>query len=85
MRFAHGLSRGLLMGVLTAAVGLLARRGPATAAGRAAARRAVTTAAAVRKDMPLEVSVIGTVEAFSTVAVRAQITGELTVGQLPAG
>jgi membrane fusion protein, multidrug efflux system len=38
----------------------------------------VTAAAAVRKEMPLEVSVIGTVEAFATVAVRAQITGELT-------
>jgi len=32
----------------------------------------------VSKDMPLEVSVIGAVEAYSTVAVRAQITGELT-------
>jgi membrane fusion protein, multidrug efflux system len=38
----------------------------------------VTAAAAVRKEMPREVSVIGTVEAFATVAVRAQITGELT-------
>jgi len=27
--------------------------------------------------MPLEVTVVGTVEAFSTVAVRAQVTGEL--------
>jgi multidrug efflux system membrane fusion protein len=31
----------------------------------------------VRKDMPLEVGVIGSVEAYSTVTVRAQITGEL--------
>jgi multidrug efflux system membrane fusion protein len=38
----------------------------------------VTAAAAVSKDMPLEVSVIGAVEAYSTVTVRAQITGELT-------
>jgi multidrug efflux system membrane fusion protein len=38
----------------------------------------VTATAAVSKDMPLELSVIGSVEAFSTVAVRAQITGELT-------
>jgi membrane fusion protein, multidrug efflux system len=38
----------------------------------------ITATAAIRKDMPLEVGVIGTVEAFATVAVRAQITGELT-------
>ena len=38
----------------------------------------VTAAAAVSKDMPLEVGVIGAVEAYSTVTVRAQITGELT-------
>ena len=38
----------------------------------------ITAVAAVEKEMPLEVSVIGTVEAFATVAVRAQITGELT-------
>jgi multidrug efflux system membrane fusion protein len=38
----------------------------------------VSAAPAVRKPMQLETSVIGTVEAYSTVAVRAQITGELT-------
>jgi multidrug efflux system membrane fusion protein len=37
----------------------------------------VTAAAVVQKDMPLEVSVIGSVEAYSTVTVRAQVTGEL--------
>jgi membrane fusion protein, multidrug efflux system len=38
----------------------------------------VSAAPAVRKAMQLETNVIGTVEAYSTVAVRAQITGELT-------
>jgi multidrug efflux system membrane fusion protein len=38
----------------------------------------ITATAVVNKAMPLDVSVIGTVEAFSTVAVRAQLTGELT-------
>ena len=38
----------------------------------------VTVGAAVRKAMPLDASVVGTVEAYSTVSVRAQITGELT-------
>ena len=37
----------------------------------------ITAAAVVRKDMPLEVNVIGSVEAYSTVTVRAQVTGEL--------
>lgn len=37
----------------------------------------VTVAAVVEKDMPREIAVIGTPEAYSTVAVRAQITGEL--------
>src|SRR5207245_6599136 len=38
----------------------------------------VTVASAVQKSMPIEIRVIGTVEAYSTVAVRAQITGQLT-------
>ena len=38
----------------------------------------VTLAKVSRKPMPLELSAIGTVEASSSVAIRAQITGELT-------
>jgi len=38
----------------------------------------VTIGQVVVKPMPLDVQVVGTAEAFSTVAVRAQITGELT-------
>src|SRR5687768_6031427 len=38
----------------------------------------VTTAAVVRKSMPLELRVIGSAEAYSTVAIRSQITGQLT-------
>jgi multidrug efflux system membrane fusion protein len=37
----------------------------------------VTTAPVVRKPMPIEISVIGTAEAFSNVAIRSQITGQL--------
>ena len=37
----------------------------------------VTVGRVVEKEMPLNVSVVGAVEAFSTVAVRAQVTGEL--------
>jgi len=35
--------------------------------------------------MPLEASVVGTVEAYSTVSVRAQITGELTAVRFQQG
>jgi multidrug efflux system membrane fusion protein len=38
----------------------------------------VTTATVVRKEMPLDIAVIGTVEAHATVSVRSQITGALT-------
>jgi multidrug efflux system membrane fusion protein len=37
----------------------------------------VTVAPVVNKPMPIEISVIGTAEAFSNVAIRAQITGQL--------
>jgi multidrug efflux system membrane fusion protein len=37
----------------------------------------VTVGQVVEKEMPLDVNVVGTTEAFSTVAVRAQVTGEL--------
>ena len=38
----------------------------------------VTLAKVVRKPMPLELTAIGAVEPSSSVAIRAQITGELT-------
>jgi len=38
----------------------------------------VTTAEVVEKTMPLSISVIGNVEAYSNVAIHPQITGELT-------
>jgi membrane fusion protein, multidrug efflux system len=38
----------------------------------------VTVATAVKKDVPVEVQVIGNVEAYSTIAVKAQVGGELT-------
>jgi multidrug efflux system membrane fusion protein len=38
----------------------------------------VAVGTAVRKAVPLDAGVVGTVEAYSTVSVRSQITGELT-------
>jgi membrane fusion protein, multidrug efflux system len=37
----------------------------------------VTTAVATQKNVPVEVQVIGNVEAYSTISVKAQVTGEL--------
>ena len=53
------------------------------AAGPAA--QPVTVGPVLRKDMPLDASVVGTVEAYSTVSVRAQITGELTAVRFQQG
>jgi multidrug efflux system membrane fusion protein len=86
MHFAHGLARGLVMGALIASAACSrgeAQQQPQSAAAPPAVP--VTTTAAVRKDVPLEVGVIGTVEAFSTVTVRAQITGELTAVKFQQG
>jgi multidrug efflux system membrane fusion protein len=53
---------------------------PSGAGGRggAPAPVPVTVAPVVQKSMPIEIRVIGSAEAYSTVAVRAQITGQLT-------
>lgn len=79
MRFARGLVLGVVMSSTLAVVGC-STQGQARQPQQDALPPAVpiTAVAAVRKEMPLEVSVIGTVEAYSTVAVRAQLTGELT-------
>jgi multidrug efflux system membrane fusion protein len=45
----------------------------------------VTVAPVVTKSMPIEIRVIGTVEPFSTVAVRSQITGQLTAVDFKEG
>ena len=58
---------------------------PAGRGGGGGAAVPVTVAQVVQKAMPLEVKVIGSVEASSNVAVRAQITGELTSVQFKEG
>src|SRR5258705_71795 len=61
---------------------LAARGGPATGGGREGGGQPppvpVTAAVAVQKSMPIDITVVGTAEAYSSVAVHAQITGELT-------
>ena len=38
----------------------------------------VTVATAVKRDVPVEVQVIGNVEAYATISVKAQVTGQVT-------
>ena len=45
----------------------------------------VTVAPVVSKPMPIEIRVIGNVEPYSTVAVRSQITGQLTAVNFKEG
>src|SRR5882724_4584364 len=77
----------MLAGAIAAAAcsgGEAAPSTPAAGGGRGGGQGAavpVTATAAQQKSVPLDVTAIGTVIAASTVAVRAQITGELmTVG-----
>lgn len=89
MRFAMKSAPGLLLAATLALASCSesqARQEPqqaATPQGPPAVP--IMAATAVRKPMPLEANVIGTVEAFSTVAVRAQITGELTTVNFKQG
>jgi len=45
----------------------------------------VTTASVVQKAMPIEITVIGSAEPYSTVAIRSQITGQLTAVNFKEG
>jgi multidrug efflux system membrane fusion protein len=45
----------------------------------------VTVAQVVRKSMPVEISVIGAAEPFSSVAIRSQITGQMTAVNFAEG
>jgi multidrug efflux system membrane fusion protein len=78
MRLAPGLVLGLVVSATVAAVACSEGQAVQPPSETAPLAVPVTAAPAVHKDIPLEVSVIGTVEAHSTVAVRAQMTGELT-------
>lgn len=77
---APGLSVFVLLVAILSAAGCSKGAAPGATARAAAGDDAVlvTVAPVVRKAMPLEIRVIGTAEAESTVAVHAQITGAIT-------
>jgi multidrug efflux system membrane fusion protein len=85
MRFARGLVVGFILSATVAAAACSEGQALQPQPDGPPPGVPVTATAAVRKDMPLEVSVIGTVEAYSTVAVRAQMTGELTAVNFQQG
>jgi multidrug efflux system membrane fusion protein len=53
--------------------------------GRGEATVPVTVATVVQKSMPIEIRVIGSVEAYSVVSVHAQVTGQLTAVNFKEG
>ncbi len=77
-RAARWLGRWLA--ILAAFVGLLAAGGCSKEHDpvRAPAAVPVTVATVVQKTVPIQVRAIGNVEAYSTVSIKAQISGELT-------
>src|SRR5688572_17103654 len=77
MQQDHRLIFCLLLGICTALPACSSSDAQAPATGASQGAVPVTIDRVVEKEMPLDVSVVGTVEAFSTVAVRAQVTGEL--------
>ena len=73
----HRVVFALLVGISATLTACSASDAQAPRGGGGQAAVPVTVDRVVEKVMPLDVSVVGTVEAFSTVAVRAQVTGEL--------
>ncbi|MEO8259192.1 MAG: efflux RND transporter periplasmic adaptor subunit [Acidobacteriota bacterium] len=84
MRVSHYCLLGLFVAtsplMLAACSGGAASNTPPAGGGRGGAAPAVpvTVASVVQKSMPVEIRVIGTAEAYSTVSVHSQITGQLT-------
>ncbi len=67
----------LSLGVYAVVPGCAGSDAQGPGAGSSQSPVPVTVDRVVEKEMPLDVRVVGTAEAFSTVAVRAQVTGEL--------
>ena len=72
-----------LISLLSGCSGIGAAGGTAPSGGGKGGRKGaggdvpVTVAASTTKDVPVEIQVIGHVEAYSTISVKAQVTGEL--------
>lgn len=76
--FRRSLAGPLIVAALASASCSPGGETPAQAAGGGGAAVPVTTAIVEERSMPLTITVIGTAEASSNVAIRSQITGALT-------
>jgi multidrug efflux system membrane fusion protein len=76
MRVAIKFLQSFIVAVI--ATGCATEAQPQQQGSGAAPAVPVAVGTVVRKAMPLDTAVVGTVEAYSTVSVRSQITGELT-------
>src|SRR5262245_13124323 len=87
--FLHILMLGVAMAAPLTSMGCSggeAANAPPPGGGRGgAAAVPVTVASVVQKAMPIDIRVIGTTEAYSTVAVHAQMTGQLTAVNFKEG
>ena len=54
------------------------KKGKGKGGGGNAGPQPVVVATAVKKDVPIEVQEVGTVEAYTTVSVKSLVTGEIT-------
>ena len=77
MHPVHRLVLGLLVGISATLPACSAGDAQGPGAGASQPAVPVTVDRVIVKEMPIDVTVVGTAEAFSTVAVRAQVTGEL--------
>src|SRR6186997_864559 len=77
MHVTHRLFIGLLLGISVVLPACSASDAQSPKPGASQPAVPVTVDRVVEKVMPLDANVVGTAEAFSTVAVRAQVTGEL--------
>jgi len=75
---AKELRSRVRLAILTPAIALLVACGGTKAASGPPAPVPIRAASVEQKDVPIRIHAIGTVEAFSTVSVKTQITGELT-------
>ena len=71
--------KGSILGALLLGIGVLAGcSGKKEVPKPTAMTVPVTVAVAERKDVPIDISAIGTVEAYNTVGIKSQVTGEIT-------
>ncbi len=78
MRACRRLGKAAIVAAVLLGIGLLAGCGQGKQPARVAAAVPVTVATAVQKDVPVQITAIGTVESMTSVAVKSMLNGEIT-------